>query len=122
MLLADFRLSHRERSLHESPSTDASEDAVAMDGRCRGGDADSEEERFANQGADSAEEEPGRIVSCTAHDAAVSDAGEYQDADEGEEVDAGSEGGGILDELEEEGDEIDRDECRGTCASCGGEE
>ena len=108
--------------MDEGAGADAGEDGVAVDVGGGSGDLDGVEEGFADEGADAAEEEPGRVVARRGHNGAIGDTGEDHNADVGQEMYSGCEGRRVADELEEEWDEVDWDECCGTGAGSCAEE
>lgn len=121
-LRVDFRLGDGEGSLHEGAAADADEDAEAVDGGGGGVLGDGVHEGGADDVEDAGDDVPGEVVARHAHDDAIGDAGDDQENDVGEEADAGFEGGVRVHELEEEWDEIDRDESGGARGSGFGEE
>ena len=119
LLRANLRLRYREGSLDESAGADAGEDGVAVDAGSGGGDLDGVEESFTDESEDATEEEPRRVVACGGHDGAVGDTCEDHDTYLRQKMYSSCKGGRVAYELEEERDEVDRDECRGACAGGG---
>ena len=117
-----FPLGNRERSLDEGAGAEGEEDAVTVDGGCAGMFVDGVHEGSADDVHDAGPDVPREVVACSAHDGAVGDTHDDEEDDEGEEPDAGFERGVGVHELEEERDEVDRDEGGGTGGGGFGEE